>query len=375
MRRIVGLALLATFTGAWGCQSPAPAPREREKDAEPVASTDAPIVGGSVDNGHDAVVTVLSFSDEGMGACSGTIVAKDGTSGYVLTAGHCAGDSYVVVESDDWSECIENNTLNGSAPGCGEVYQVRNAELHPDFDADADVFDTGFGVPNWDFLMLRFTGATDSTPVIPFDDGSANFAAGDDIEIVGFGRIDVGGSLQDNTQRYHVENTVEGIYSSVGGTPAPLMFWYQSFDGPGGSCQGDSGGPSLHNGYVVGVTSFGGQGCDSDGWAAHVEQASEFIEDFIAEDVPEVTCTQCAGATFANECGNQYQACIEDDACDHILGCNSSCHTQNCFDNCVEENESGFGLYQELLSCAFCEVCEDKCGDTDTCNPDRKSVV
>ena len=134
MRRLVlGLSVISCLFAA-GCSPEAPRP------AEQVRSVPLGIINGSADTTHTAVVAI--FSNQSV--CSGTIVAVDGDSGYVLTAAHCVEDAPVqVVFTADYNNAAPDNNVVSYA-------------AHPDYS-----------FPDYDFAMVKFSGATGATPIIP----------------------------------------------------------------------------------------------------------------------------------------------------------------------------------------------------------------
>ena len=91
MRRL-GLACLALAALA-GCSSGSP--------DGPTAEAEAPIVYGTPDTIHTAVVALLAPFAGSYSACSGTVVQVSGGLGDVLTAAHCCDQSApTIVESD-----------------------------------------------------------------------------------------------------------------------------------------------------------------------------------------------------------------------------------------------------------------------------------
>ena len=71
---------------------------------EKVVEAEAKIIGGTPDTTHKAVVFVF---DENQGAaCSGTIIHKNGSTAWVLTAAHCEGMD-VVAQANDVEDCYQ----------------------------------------------------------------------------------------------------------------------------------------------------------------------------------------------------------------------------------------------------------------------------
>src|SRR6218665_2503715 len=76
----VALALFASCAG----DAPDSAPPEATE------GNDAPIISGTPDTTHHATIAVgESFGNQYGIFCSGTIIARNGSTGYALTAAHC----------------------------------------------------------------------------------------------------------------------------------------------------------------------------------------------------------------------------------------------------------------------------------------------
>ena len=117
---------------------------------EQVAESEDEIIGGTADTTTKAVVWL--FDENGGSSCSGTIIAKNGSTGWVLTAGHCSGMDYAV-QANNYESCFNNND-----PNCEAVYPVTADQAHPNWNGDA-----GNG---YDFRILTVSGAANA-PVIP----------------------------------------------------------------------------------------------------------------------------------------------------------------------------------------------------------------
>ena len=162
------LAVPAALVGG-GCEDP----REELRGSAVKRSVEEPILNGSPDADHAAVVWLY---DENSGSsCTGTIIATNGSSGYVLTAAHCTGIDYVAIATN------YNDCFGGGGPACTEVFQVVDQIYHPDYNGDA-----GYG---YDFSMIRFVGASGSTPVIPAAQPDDGLSSASTVDIVGFGQI------------------------------------------------------------------------------------------------------------------------------------------------------------------------------------------
>jgi hypothetical protein len=220
---------------------------------EPVARTAAPIVYGSADAMHTAVVALLSPDGGGYDQCSGTIVQVSGGLGYVLTAAHCCSPApTVVILHGDYGVGVPY--LDGKSP-VAPAYAVNAGSVKVD---PAYVPTTAH-----DFCMLTFDAPAD-TPFIPVATGDDGLTVGTPVEYVGFGVVT--DSLSDsNTLRNHATAPVDTEVTAT-------TFTYDEGGGIGGPCEGDSGGPALlpvgaaqAAQTVVGTTSYGTSKCQPSG--------------------------------------------------------------------------------------------------------------
>ncbi len=362
---IVGSAV-ATLSGGCAVEPPRDAPA-------PVASAEQPILGGTVDNVNHATVALAPSNSQAI--CSGTIIAKNGGTGYVLTAAHCIkGDPHssgfpnnppppiaVVLQANDYSNCFQG----GTPALCDAVYQVVSAKVHPGFPTAQIPMNQS--IVN-DFAILTFTGATAATPVVPAV-GNDGLVVGQNLELSGYGLTSYPNGF--TTQRRHVTTPVNQLYG--------LQIEFDQTSGKG-SCNGDSGGPAyeLVGGQqsVVGVTSFGDQGCAQIGVYGRVQAVyNGFIAPTIgAPPVPE-TCDSCTlSATNAGGgCYAEVQACLSDTACDALATCLGNCapNDNTCVQGCASANAAGVAKYNAIFDCTNCNVCsgtcpQNQCGTTTT---------
>lgn len=247
--------------------------------AEVVSTSDQAIIGGSVDTVHHATVALLFTTPEGgHGLCSGTIIAKQGDVGYVLTAAHCVqGVIDHVYEAVDWRDCAGL----GDPSGCRASYTPVTWEAHPDYD------DT---VYTDDFAVVTFSGATAATPVVPAVDTPDGLGLGDAVVLSGYGRTYAGEANGTPTQT--VRHQVSVTIASEG--PA-----YLRFDASTGktACFGDSGGPAYGvvggAARVVGVASTADANCQ---YVATYRRVADVYEAFIGPivEAPD-PCPGCGG--------------------------------------------------------------------------------
>jgi Trypsin len=115
-----------------------------------VAIAQQPILNGTLDLTHDAVVYILGDG----GACTGTMVKVDATKkvGWVLTAAHCINTG-----ANQPTLVIQGNDV-GALPNQLRRYTVLDAAAHPSYNPNTLTHDLG---------MVRVYGVDAQTPVIP----------------------------------------------------------------------------------------------------------------------------------------------------------------------------------------------------------------
>src|SRR5262245_34733933 len=118
-KQLVGLGI----SGAWLTLIAASCAPGQPSGSERTGEHKDPIFYGTRDTDDEACVLVELPG----GLCTGTIIAKNGDKGYVLTAGHC------VAQQPPPSEM---RVGQGTDPtqGADAIYQVTSYALHPKYD-------------------------------------------------------------------------------------------------------------------------------------------------------------------------------------------------------------------------------------------------
>jgi len=270
------------------CAPPRPGSPE-----EASAHTSAPIVYGSADTAHTAVVALLAPLQGGFSECSGTIVQVTSGVASVLTAAHCCnqGAPTIVVMSDDYGASV--SSIKSSHPPA-PAYAVIAGSVRWDQGYDENAL-----APVDDFCMLQFD-APAGTPVIPVATGSDGLAPNIAVEYVGFGTTE---SNQNNSLREHVSAPVDQQI-----TAADFRYTEGGTTHIGGPCEGDSGGPALlpsgvpqAQQVVVGTTSYGDDACMSYGVSMRVTSETGpggFISTYLASGPSSVSSS--TGASSAS---------------------------------------------------------------------------
>jgi hypothetical protein len=235
------------------------APSDPAASSHPVAKSDG-IIGGSVDTTHQAVMALIVNFGQSFAECTGTVfkVDPDGT-GWMITAAHCVlGDGSTPNPTASQMTVQQGNNYNSPT----KTYKVSAFTRHPNYQQ-------GQASSPYDFAVVKFGGASASTPTIPLTDSPDGLATGATIQIYGYGMTFYGD--QNNSQRRTVTKTIAALDTQK----------IHHNDQSTGTCEGDSGGPSIvmQNGHeaVVGITSYGASGCAGDSVAGRLSLVLSWV--------------------------------------------------------------------------------------------------
>ncbi|HVZ75037.1 MAG TPA: MYXO-CTERM sorting domain-containing protein [Polyangia bacterium] len=331
-------------------------------DVGNVGEQQAPILGGAADTTDTAVMALIhQMGTSSSAACTGTVIAKQGSSGILMTAGHCvvatangmvsqpvkvaSPADLFVIPGNDWQTAIASN----------QYFDVSAVQVHPSYDGTVNSF--------YDMALVRFVGATNAMPTIPaMAPAEDKLTTGSAFTLVGYGETETN---KDNSQRREVARTIETI--------SDHQFEYNQTDIKG-ACSGDSGGPALvmtANGLRVGgVTSYGDQSCMQIGVSVRVSPLNSFITSFINGTPLVLNCDECTSAAVSpgNTCTTQADACgTAQTACGQFLTCADACTTSACVQSCTSKNPSGAAAYDALAKCQ-CTSCASPCSTDSACS-------
>lgn len=346
MRKLTTTASLLLTAALASCAVPGPDSSPDSGAPEPIASDASPIISGTADTTHPAVVAVLSNSS----ACTGTIIKVSGSVGYVLTAAHCCETPspeppVVVVQGNDYN-------VSGNIQ-----YSVLSYKAHAGYDYAGQ----GAGSP-YDFCMIKIGGTNASTPVIPaLTPAQDTLGVGKQVALVGYGLTD---GMQSNSVRRKTTATIDQINSTQFGFPFS----------PGGICSGDSGGPALYTiagtEYVAGVASFSDENCVSYGGEGRVSAVYDsFIQKFINDQPITLSCDECFKSSTAGSgsCAGKVDTCLNNTECNALAECLSGCTTSACDKGCTDAHPAGLPKYFAIYSCACDSPCKTSCSGEPVC--------
>lgn len=337
----LGALAFAALT-ALGCSDAGPS------EFSLLAALEQGIINGQKDYDHDAVVAIAGED----WACTGTIIAVEGSTGYALTAAHCLdkGQPQIVIQGDDYSAFSATQ------------YQPTASQSHPNYNGDV-----------YDFAMVQFASASGNTPVIPaMKPAQDNLTSNTQVRHVGYGLTS-----------YPNGNTTERhqIVSQLNSLDALKLTYLQPNGGP---CQGDSGGPNLTTTgteLVAGVISNGDQGCDEYGNSGRTSAVyNGFIQPFI-NNTPITgpqNCDECTqfATTGMGPCSGDVQACWNHNDCAAMLECFDGCGGSGfCVQECIKDHLSGYDVYEEIFLCVCDEACPLLCDSEPICNTPDGTVA
>ena len=349
MRRVAFLLVGLCFAASGVACSSA---RERAPEPEATGSASAPIINGTLDTTHDAVVAILTQSSQDQGSgCTGTIVKVDGAKhiGWVVTAAHCVDftgldpKKIYVVQGEDYNKSTSI------------LYRTIDFKIHPSWDPNA-----GF---DYDFAVLRIAGVDASTPVIPLTSSPDGLALGTQVMSVGYGKTDPSpSSTAQNSLRYSIVKTLGSV------TTSQIAF----SETGGGICQGDSGGPVLVGASgsqkVVGIHSYVSGGCQAGdgGHSSRVTFGLSFLNQQLNAALPADDCNLCEmiANSGTQECAAITQTCYGDPECQGYFDCLKSGET---YSTCTKKFPKIEGMYAAVATCTCSHACTTECSSTLSC--------
>lgn len=194
------------------------------------------------------------FGDERSGQFCGAVVVAPRT---VATAAHCVTeslDSEVLDLPEDLRVIVGRTDLRGED---GAELAVRDARLHPDYDAERHAADLA--------LLTLDRELPDAYVIQTAPAGHSAYQPGTPAQVYGWGDTRGDGRyspvLREASVRMVSNADCARFYQNLSGRFDPaLMVCAGLRSGGADACQGDSGGPLVADGLLVGLVSWG-SGC------------------------------------------------------------------------------------------------------------------
>mmetsp|Transcript_29458 Transcript_29458/g.62538 ORF Transcript_29458/g.62538 Transcript_29458/m.62538 type:complete len:357 (-) Transcript_29458:232-1302(-) len=242
------------------------------------------IIGGS-DAVNDQQSYTVSLQDRhGNHYCGGSLVSKD----CILTAAHC---SNAVTQKGPITVVIGRNVL--SQQEGGERLKVRYEMIHPKYNVLRANIEW-----KYDFAVMCLNRPTMTrAKVIKLNRDNSVPRAGSQVKVSGWGDTNPDETVRQQSDTLQVATlrmVSNNQCNAITGTYGSYSVSYQGYieedmmcarNRRRDSCQGDSGGPMVHQGRLVGVTSWG-VGCNNrsfPGVYARVSSGYSWIQKKICE--------------------------------------------------------------------------------------------
>ncbi len=287
-------------------------PAASESDLDDASLRSDGIIGGTKDTGDPAVVLMKASQGNTGWWCTGTVIATR----LVLTAAHCVEDA-----GQGTKIKVMFGTEESKAKP-SDYIDVKEWHHDPKYMATNNI------AAGHDAAVLILAQDAPVTPLPINRKALTQAMVGSPVHVVGFGN-DNGWAGTGSGIKRHIFTKVAGLEQGVVNIGKPGQT----------TCQGDSGGPSFMTidgvDVIVGITSYGLQGCVDYGSSTRVDLAASWIDPYISAnggdpgggDDPggDVCKPACDGRNCGDDgCGSSCGTCDSGDVCNSQGVCEGS---------------------------------------------------
>ena len=228
------------------------------------------IIGGQTDPGDLSVVMVYAMAGQKGAICTGEVVSPH----VVMTAAHCVDPATV---GNGFTFQIFLGTDANSpqvVAGASPWYSVKSTDYDHAFDPNQ--------LQGGHDIAVVITNKALPVPPLTFSQIAPGVDdRGADLRLVGYG-VDNGAD-----QNGQSAGTKRQVTTQLGDWDDLLLYFG---DANHNTCEGDSGGPAFltRNGkeVIIGITSFGDQGCTQGGADTRVDRYTAFVNQYINQYDP-----------------------------------------------------------------------------------------
>jgi V8-like Glu-specific endopeptidase len=230
--------------------------------AATVGSAEQPIVGGTTTTGYPFVGYVAADYGGSSSGCTGTLIRDK----WFLTASHC-------IEEDMGKVLGVKVTFEADANNATIWHSAKSWQQHPNYGKPVPPDPVYYINRGYDCALIELDAPI--AGVTPIAYGAFAMDASFDgkaVTQIGYG-FPMGNSTAGSGIKRMLATTLADVHDGVLGLA----------ENGTGTCQGDSGGPTLYDAgggvtEVIGVSSYGSQGCPGGGYMSRTELCAAWLD-------------------------------------------------------------------------------------------------
>ncbi|HXU74079.1 MAG TPA: trypsin-like serine protease [Polyangia bacterium] len=244
-----------------------------------------PIVGGTPTTGYPFVGYVSSDYGGGTSSgCTGSLIRDR----WVLTAAHC-------IEETDGKVMGVKVTFEADSDNATTWHTAKSWQQHPNYGKPVPPDPVYYINRGYDCALIELDAPVGGVTPIPYGSFAMDASdVGTAVTQIGYGFTD--GNGNGSGLKRELKTTIGDVHDGVLGLA----------ENGTGTCQGDSGGPTLYDAgggvtEVIGVSSYGSQGCPGGGYMSRTELCAPWLDSVAGPfgSPPDMTTTAPADMAMA----------------------------------------------------------------------------